>query len=412
MGTFLQHGRHRQTEKKRALIIEIEDKHLRIPEFAPIQRYCHQEAHKDFFGKKGRLNKQIPLVGWLYPGGSQRHVAWADSYLEESPELALCLVFAPAGTIFFQIGSRRRGRKARTALVIPQVDTLDRYARLRRAVAQHGVLELTAASPTDAALHLAMMAKAQEIEEVARRPIRVLAFGIVDWSEQQKTRTSAYTVTPEDLPGIRNYEIASGIFLTRWQMVEAKRDRKGQVTEPAHHFARPLTAREIVSDNVASRRYWYAGFADYMSDSETRIALQFERKELFRMIKEADYDHENERIFIAACHEAWRRRLGQLGERARRENVAFSRLASGEYERLRVTLARCKNAASFRAALTDFWSRAGSIPALREGWQEILSLLEESTWKKARDLSLLALASYQASTPEEQAAVDAEKAEP
>jgi len=123
------------------------------------------------------------------------------------------------------------------------------------------------------------------------------------------------------------------------------------------------------------------------------------------MTQQADYDHPNERVFIQACHEAWRRRLGQLGERSRREKIKFQRLARGDLEKLRVSFARCKNASTLRAALTDFWSRAGSLPALQEGWAAVLPLLEEDQWQKARDLSLLALASYQPSNEQEREAL-------
>jgi CRISPR-associated protein Cas8a1/Csx13 len=421
LGTFLQFGPHRPTAKRQTLLVEIDDKQLRIPDFGPIQRYRHQDACKDFVTKKGALSERVPLVGWLYPGGSQRHVAWSDSFLDDPSELAFCLLFAPAGAIFFHIASRHRGRKARTALVVPQVTSLSRYARLRRAIAGHGVLDLTAASPTDAALQLAVMAKAQEIDEAIDGAVRVFAFGIVVWNEKQKSRTAAYTVAPSALPGLRNYELASRVFLNRWQKVEAKKDRKGNVTEPEHHFVRPFTAREIVADNIASRRRWYAGFAEYMTDLETRTSLQFERKELHEMTQLAEYDHQNERIFIATCHEAWRRRLGKLSKRAGEETKAhshlpkeqydkirkalFGRLASGDYEKLRVSLVRCKNAESLRAAVTDFWARAGSLPSLHEGWVAVLPLLDED-WRKARDLALLSLASYQPTNREEQTALN------
>lgn len=405
LGTFLQFGPHRPTGKKDALVIEIDEQQMRIPGFAPIQKYRHQEAHKDFLGKKGALAEQVELVGWLYPGGSQRHVQWKDSYLEEPAELAFCLLFAPVGAIFFQVASRHSGRKARTALVLPTVSDLRSYSTLRRSLAAKGVLALTAASPTDAALQLAVMAQGQGLAEHLDGPIRVMAFGIVTWNEKQKSRTASCAVTPAQLPGMANYQRASAIFKNHWQIIKAKTDRKGNVKEPEHAFVRPFTAREIIADNIANRRPWHARFAEYMTGKETRISLQFERKELFQMTQEADYDHPNERIFIQACHEAWRRRLGQLGDRSRREHISFSRLAGGEYEKLRVALARCKNATTLRAALTDFWSRAGSLPSLQKGWGAILPLLEENDWRKARDLALLALASYQPSNDDEQKAL-------
>lgn len=123
------------------------------------------------------------------------------------------------------------------------------------------------------------------------------------------------------------------------------------------------------------------------------------------MVNEARFDEERERIFIRACHEAWRRRMGRLGERARREGASFPDLASREFERVRVGFARCKNAAALRETVTDFWARAGGpLPDLQSGWQEVLSLLGEQNWRKAKDLALLALASYRPASKEEEEA--------
>lgn len=405
LGTFLQFGPHRPTGPKGTLTIEIDGKQLRIPGFAPITRYRHQDAGKDFLSSKGTFNENVDVVGWLYPGGSQRHVAWQQSTLSEPAELAFCLLFAPVGAIAFQVASRRVGRKVRTALVLPQIVSLSNYSRLRHFVARTGVLPLTAASPTDAALQLAVLAKGQQLAETLAGPIRVMAFGIVDWNEKQKTRTAAYSIDPSQLPGLYNYELAGQVFQNRWQRVKAKTDRKGNIKDPEDYYVRPFTAREIIADNIACRRHWYAGFADYMTNIETRTALQFERQELHQMTQEAEYAHSNEKIFIQICHEAWRRRLGQLSDRARREGAAFDRLASREYEKTRIGISRCKNATTLRATLTDFWSRAGSLPSLQSGWQAILPLLEEADWRKARDLALLALASYQPANADEQTAL-------
>jgi len=257
------------------------------------------------------------------------------------------------------------------------------------------------------------MAQGQTLAERLAGPIRVMAFGIVSWNEKQKSRTAAYAIDPAHLPGMHNYALASRLFPSQWQRVKAKTDRKGNIKEPEHYFARPFTAREIIADNIASRRPWFVGFADYMTNKETRVSLQFERKELFEMTQKAEYDHPNEHIFIQTCHEAWRRRLGRLGARAKEEGkseqgrkMLFRRFASNEYEKLRVALARCKNTETLRAVITDFWARAGSLPSLHEDWSSVLPLLDND-WRKARDLALLALASYQPSNADEDKALTA-----
>jgi CRISPR-associated protein Cas8a1/Csx13 len=122
-----------------------------------------------------------------------------------------------------------------------------------------------------------------------------------------------------------------------------------------------------------------------------------------------------ERRLVGACHEAWRRRLGELGERARRERLSFRDLAQREHERVRISFARCKNASMLRQTLTDFWARAGNLRDLQEGWSDVLPFLQVR-WQDGRDLALLALASYRPATNEEESALSpsgaAEEGEP
>jgi CRISPR-associated protein Cas8a1/Csx13 len=98
--------------------------------------------------------------------------------------------------------------------------------------------------------------------------------------------------------------------------------------------------------------------------------------------------------------------LGKLGQRATSEHTSFSSLANKEAEKLRTSLARCKNAETLRETIIDFWSRAGSNRSLRgKGLADLLRLFDDSNWKKARDLALLALISYQPQNEQEEAAL-------
>ena len=114
------------------------------------------------------------------------------------------------------------------------------------------------------------------------------------------------------------------------------------------------------------------------------------------------FDQRGAEIVVRACHTAWHRRRGALATRARRERLDLNTLLVNEQERLRVAFAHYKNAATLRAALTDFWSRAGApIPELQRGWQSVLPYLSEERWQLGRDLALLALVSYTASVKDE-----------
>lgn len=292
---------------------------------------------------------------------------------------------------------------------MPEIWDLSEYAALHDSIARNGALALTASGASDAALRFitAMRAAAvgNELALMSGRstPCRVVTFGLVKWVKGgQKVRTMTRTVVPKALKGIGNYALADAIFKNDWQRVKEKRNQRGEVKEPEHHFIKTSIARELIADNIARSGQWYDGFAEAMANKETRTRLIYERKELSDMVNQATFDDARERIFISACHEAWRRKLGKLGERARRENAAFSSLVNREYEKLRVSLSRCKNPASLRETVVDFWSRAGSIKELHDHWQEVLLLLDEKNWRKGKDLALLALASYKPASKDEE----------
>lgn len=402
LASFLQFGPHRSVASKKPLTYEIDSKLYWIKEFAPITKYQHQKAPEFFLDTKGKFITNIEIGGWLYPGGAQRHVQHSNTKLEEPMCQALALLFAPIGCIYFTIISAKKKKKARLALIIPEVKDLEAYSEMRQNLAALGIFDLTASSATDATLRMIAhnMLQAKSIfATLDKIPLcRIITFGIVSWSEKQKTRTDAYTILPTKLVGLQNYYQANAIFKNRWQKVAEKADAKGNKLEPEHYFLTTFCMRGFIADNIALNKPWYYNLANYINSNEIHKQLLYEQKEITEMVEKACFDEENERIFINACHEAWRRKLGQLGKR---DNTVFSSLAEKEAVKLRVSISRCKNAHSLRETIVDFWARAGSIPILQgDGLTKILPLFSEQNWRKARDLALLALISYKSPDPQ------------
>lgn len=413
--SFLQFGPENPTGPPQQLSYEVDGRLCWIKDFKPILRVRPHKAVKDFIDEEGQFKEVIEAGGWLYPGGGQRHVVHNNTKLNEPTELALALLFAPVGVIYYTIRSRARGRKARLAMLVPEIKDLELYADIKQAFAAQGVLDLTASSASDAALRMLTTIEANRASNQFAEffgegfVCRVVTFGIVSWNEKQKTRTYAHSVFSGHLPGVENYRKAAAIFKNRWQRVAAKSDRKGNQIEPERYFVTTFSAREFIADNIAQRRVWYHDISFYLGHKETREQLQYERKELNQMVETASYDDERERLFIRVCHESWRRRLGKLGDRARRENLGdsgFRRLVSKEAEKLRTSFSRSKNAETLRETVIDFWARAGSQELLHgDGLKQLLPLFGVRNWKKARDLALLALISYQPQSPEEEDAL-------
>jgi CRISPR-associated protein Cas8a1/Csx13 len=414
--SFLQFGPHRPTENKRTLTYDVDNHLCFIRDFAPIKKFRHQEAVNDFINNEGVFKPSIEAAGWLYPGGGQRHVVHNNTKLNEPIDLALALVFAPVGVVYYVIKSRAKGRKARLAMLIPEFQDLELYSEIRRALAAQGVLELTASSASDAALRMPITIAANHTSNEfavlfgSSFVCRVVTFGIVSWNEKQKSRTYTRSVVSGQLHGLENYRTAAAIFKNRWQRVPAKSGRKGKELEPERFFVTTFSARELIADNIAQRKVWYHDIASYANQKETREQLLYERKELHEMVESTSFDDESERLFIGVCRESWRRRMGKLGERARNENLGdagFRRLVNKEAEKLRTSLARSKNADTLRETVVDFWARGGANEALQgDGLMKLLPLFNEKNWRKARDLALLSLISYQPQSAAEKEALE------
>lgn len=419
LNSFLQYGKHREKSTRTTLSYDIGDeKFYWLKNFEPIKQFIHRKVAEDtdvareWIDNNGLFRDEVEVIGWLYPGGSVRHVDSSSqkaTTLREPIGSALSLLFAPIGVIYYNINSKINGRKTRAALLLPEIRDLEVYAGVRQLIAAQGVLELTASSASDAVLRMLLTidinSLSNEFAKLMRRDFlcRVVTFGIVPWNQKQKTRTSTRLIFSRDLSGFENYRLAAALFKNRWQQASSKR------AEPEQYFITTFCAREFIADNIASNEVWYHNFSDCVTRKEVREQLFYERKELGRMVEEAEFDDERERLFIKVCHESWRRRLGKLGERATSESANFSSLARKEAEKLRTSLARCKNADTLRETIVDFWSRGGGNELLQgEGLISLLPLFSERNWRKSKDLALLALVSYQPQSTEEAAALKTE----
>lgn len=385
LGTFLQHGKTRKTIKGQYTHAFQVDEVTVLLNYAKIESYSHQNAAKDFCEKDGWA-KSVKLAGWLAPGGVVRHKAFsADTALEEPPQRALLLLFAPVGCFYFNLRSTLHAQKARFAIVIPEIDNLEIYAQVRRQLCAATLLDLIACGTGDAALTLILKAR-EHIRELECKQCKVITLGTVPWSTQQKTRTATLSV---DLSSQDKLQVYDTIRRSLRNRVVSSKFKKGA---EGNGFIVTSVAREHFADNLAQGRKWYSDFATLMRNKETYGFLKFEREGLNNVVNNINLEA-SEKVIVEACHEALRYRYGWIKTRVKPGESLTARFER-EYERLRVGLARCKSASALRKELTDFWSRAGQIKVLQENWSAVLPMLDDKNWSRARDLALLALASY------------------
>jgi len=412
LSTFLQHAPTTRDSAKAQVSLNVGGEEAAVVvRYLPLRAYKHQGVG---WGKRSGLRfdgvTPVELAGWLYPGGVVRHnQAASDTALREPPERVLALLYAPVGAIFFQVRRRVAGVRPEYSIVLPEVRGLLDYAQDRKVFLRGGAAQLQVSGAAEAAARVLSEFQAQDLlRAVGADRCTVIAFGTVPWSKQQKTRVQIFEVRNLERAQLRAYRAASQVL------------KPEEVAgEPDAHGQRPLwwsvpQTPDLVAENAIRGTPWWRGFAvmwqklrDEAQGAQKARVLRWEQEGLAKMVHEAGVLTDGpEATLVRACQEAWRRRLGQLGQRASETGTPFGRLYEREYERVRISFARCKNAAMLRQTLTDFWARAGAQPALQEGWPALLPLLA-GRWQEARDLALLALASYRRPDSERIDAVNA-----
>lgn len=392
LNTFLQHGRTRKADKAGKLgitVIKRDDKEEPI-RYRKIREYAHQKI------KIIDREDSYQLAGWAFPGGVVRHEKFSkETGIREPLGRYISLAYAIIGALYFIIMNRGERSKAQYAVVIPAVTNLSEYASMREIYAKKDRNELTVSGPGEAAVRvLAEMQSAKMLKGMGITACRVMAFGKLSWNKQQKIRVDVFDVHEGRLGDLMVYNLCQ-------QYLKPRPVKSGTDEKPYWDYPQ---VPELVARNILEGRKWWRGFSDFVSDKDVgdhvfgiskNTLYPGEKIGLAKMVCSPNSQlADAERIFVDACHEAWRRKLGIIGEQAREENRDFNELVKKEFLRKRLAFSRCKNAQSLREAVTSFWAEINSpIPSLQTGWSDVITLLNED-WRAAKDLALLALASY------------------
>lgn len=382
-GTFVQHPSAFKSAGEETKSLQIDENGPEIViRYKKAVSYAHQNFAKNLCDKKGKLHqKPISIAGWMNPGATVRHVAFSSQTgLQETPQRVLALLFAPVACQYFLLYSRLREKRAQYALIVPEVTDLETYTQRRRMFANFGYKNFCASSLGDAGLKFLTHETTMELAKKSKiERCQVVILGTVAWSSQQRTRTDIENVSINDKI-FQNYKISQ----------EELSDRVIQGS--SGNFVARSFAREIIADNLAQNRSWFRGISEKAGSQELFQRLVYEGGGLYQMVQKVEWDNERQQIFVKACHEALRKIYAQVYDRTKEGEYAQ---IERERERIRTGLGRCKNAETFRQFITDFWSRAGRISVLQDSWLELLPLItSKEHWKEARDLALLALASY------------------
>jgi CRISPR-associated protein Cas8a1/Csx13 len=412
LGTFLQHGPTTREGAKQTVSRNVgSEEEPAVVRYLPLTAYKHQGRG---WGKRQPFRfdglSAVDLAGWLYPGGVVRHNQSAsETALKEPPERALALLFAPVGAVYFQVQRRTPGTRPEYATVLPEVRDLITYGENRQLLSGERADWFQVAGTADAALRvLTEMRGVEALESLEATRCSVVGFGTTPWSAQQKTRLRVFEVRDVVRADLDAYRLVRHVLT-------AKRKETRNANGNTHTWWQTPQTPDLVAENAIAGRPWWRGFAALwqrlrqdVEGDQRKWVLRDEQEGLARMVSDERVIGQGaEATLVRAFHAAWRRRAGELGQRARESGTPFASLYEREYERVRISVARCKNAAMLRQTLTDFWARAGQQPTLQEGWEQLLPLLG-TRWQEARDLALLALASYRKPRNEQEATEDAD----
>ena len=413
--TFLQHGKVRKLAKE-PTTASYDPEGDGIPSVNVQYRKCSQFKHQSLWSefvdpKSGCLVADVIKVdGPVSPGTVVRHVAFTgDTAAEDPPERMLPLCFALAGCLALPVN------RGVAALLVPEVDNLVDFAMDRPMMSPTTARECQIANAADAALQTQIRLRASQVRAAAGVPgVYAMTFTPTPWARQQKSRVATIHIERGDEKILDRFESALTQLPPRIVVRAVKeavgRGRKSRAVDRMESFRADSVVRPLIADNLALGRPWYAGFVRLMTRTNPatskpfRQQISFERKGLHAMISDpAMWDHEGELLVVKAVHEAIRQSLGRIREDTDGKQVEgkarkpLSQATKNRWERfrekLRLDLAGAKTASQLRFALSDLFSRGGSNAVLRDAWAKIFPVIQND-WQLARDLGLLALASY------------------
>ena len=411
--TFLQHGKTRAGGKSDVTkSIPIEDNQFELT-FREIDWYKHQDGYQDLVDKKsGTLSKKTAeLPGTLYPGAAVRHNGFAGQtkYEGSVPQL-LAAYFAPIGTLALPIN------RGSAVLLVPDVQDLQLFAVNRRKITPQSYRDCLIGSSGDAVLQLYARLRGDDTQQkLAVASVTAFVFRPTAWATQQKSRVAADKIEPLDARQLEIFRYAKDYFAPRKASRKVtEKSGKGNTAksiEREEFFWSDSIVRPLIADNLAHRRDWFVGFTKLFVDRDPangkpfRDRLPFERTGLISMINADVWDKSGQMALVGAVHHALRGRYGQIASETANQKAAMQNRFRSEYDRWRLAFSGAKTADQFRHSICDLFSRVPANKELQANWIDVLPWLDESGWQHARDLALLALASYQGKGAKELAAV-------
>ncbi|HEY9662687.1 MAG TPA: type I-MYXAN CRISPR-associated Cas8a1/Cmx1, partial [Allocoleopsis sp.] len=239
------------------------------------------------------------------------------------------------------------------------------------------------------ALHFLLQEKLVEDSQMFRIDYcEVYQLGSQPWDGNQSYLKQAVHRVQVSDQVLGLYEIASRLLPPR---VKLKQDGNGTWLAESKVLA-------WISDNLIANQAWYNGFFEF------RKATTIYPEDRRGLVVMTEHLNEDERVLFDAVQGAFSAYLRDQIQQAQKQGRS---LDYGQVtDKVIYRLQRPSTQQEFATALVDFLSQFRSKAARSSGPQIFWWLHQEANWRKARDLTLLAIATYKGKSKEEETVID------
>ncbi|MBN8564102.1 MAG: type I-MYXAN CRISPR-associated Cas8a1/Cmx1 [Leptolyngbya sp. UWPOB_LEPTO1] len=374
LSTFLQHSKQRKLDVPVTRSFTIDEGHPEIRiEVRPLLNCYYTEDIKEAFNSKGAFKKEISLKGHHLPGLVE---CFANGAYQESPEGFLALLFLPISCGYYKLPAQSIGGKlaARSAVVIPNVTHLRHWVRSRQNLSGRTYRDFRSSGAGESALHFLLQEKTLEDAQQFRVDYcEVYQLGKQVWDANQSyLKQAVYRVQVNDAV-LKLYEVVRQLF-----PAQVKHTDKGETW---------LAISKIlpwICDNLVATEPWYQGFFEFRKRNGV-----YEHRGLVKM---TEYLKAEEQVLFDAVQGAFSKYLSGQHKQAEKQG---RKLDYGQVtDKVIYRMQRPSTQREFATALVNFLSQFRSKAGRSVGPQIYHWIHREANWRQARDLTLLAIATY------------------
>jgi CRISPR-associated protein Cas8a1/Csx13 len=366
VSTFLQHSKQRARDANtvaKAFSIDEGQPEIKL-EFRPLLSCYYTGDMKDAFTSKGVFKTTISLKGHHLPGLVE---CFANGAYQESPEGFIALLFLPLACGYYKLPNLR------SAVVIPEVANIKQWVRQRQEFAGRTYRNFRSSSAGESALSFLLQEKLLEDSKLERVSYcEVYQLGKQTWDANQSyLKQAVHRVEVKDRD-LELYNDAVNIFPAK-----VKQTDKGETW---------LAISKVLPwlcDNLVAGKSWYAGFFEFRKRNEI-----YERGGLVQMTATLA---DKERVLFETVQGAFSAYLrGQIVQaQKQRRKLDYGQVTDKVIYRMQ----RPSTQKEFAKAVVDFLSQFRS-KASRGVGLDVYQWLHGEDWQQARDLTLLAIATY------------------